>query len=210
MGNRVSEFKKLIKESSKDWEKNKERFSKRITPTETEDGTETATQFSHGRENWDATAAPSGGPKQDAEASETVTGNKEKRKTQINLGHLVLDYFKEVSSVPKETAKRVGPGRPRKPKSEQVKTIAIKIRPEYVDMLKNLSFGRGMGTRIRMIIDQWNSLKKREKEQVEVLRRAIGELDLSLKRYARNFKRAENVEKNENTKKAMEKAVNNI
>ncbi len=61
-----------------------------------------------------------------------------------------------------------------------------------------------------MIIDQWNGLKKREREQVLVLKKAIGELDLAIKSYARGFKRAENVEKNEATKKAMEKAANNI
>jgi len=186
MSNSISDFKKLVKESSKDWEKNKERFSERIPVTETDNCTETET------------------------ATETATGIKAKRKAQIDLGHLVIDYFKEVPFKEKVTAKRVGPGRPRKPKSEQVKTIAIKIRPEYVDMLKNLSFGRGMGTRIRMIIDQWNALKKREKEQVEVLKKAIGELDSMIKRYARNYNRAENLDKNEIAIKQMEKACNNI
>lgn len=51
-----------------------------------------------------------------------------------------------------------------------------------MEFLKGLSFGRGMGTRIRIIIDDWNHFRKREKEQVGVLRKAIGELDSALKR----------------------------
>ncbi len=43
-----------------------------------------------------------------------------------------------------------------------------------------------------------------------MLKKAISELDGAIKKYARDFKRSENVEKNENTKKAMEKAVINI
>ncbi len=186
MGNRVSEFRKLVQESSKDWDKNKERFSERIPPTKAEIGTVTETE------------------------TETVTDSRDRRKKQIDLGHLVIDYFKEEPFIEKDMPKRAGPGRPRKPKSEQVKTIAIKIRPEYIDMLKNLPFGRGMGTRIRMIIDQWNTLKKREKEQVEVLKKAISELDGAVKRYARNYNRAENLDRNEIVIKQMEKACNNI
>ncbi len=149
-------------------------------------------------------------PDQEGRASEPVVFPKEKRRAQIDLGHLVIDYFKEEPFQEKITTKRVGPGRPRKPQSEKVKTIAIKIRPEYIDMLKNFSFGRGMGTRIRMIIDQWNALKKREKGQVEVLKKAVGELDAAIKKYAKNFNRAENVQKNEIVIKQMEKACNNI
>jgi len=33
MNNSISDFKKLVKESSKDWKKNQERFSERITET---------------------------------------------------------------------------------------------------------------------------------------------------------------------------------
>ena len=61
-----------------------------------------------------------------------------------------------------------------------------------------------------MIIDQWNTLKKREKGQVEVLKKAIGELDSAIKRYAKNYNRAENLERNEIAIKQMEKACNNI
>jgi hypothetical protein len=79
-----------------------------------------------------------------------------------------------------------------------------------VEFLKGLSFGRGMGTRIRMIIDDWNRFKKREKEQVGVLKKAIGELDISLKKYAKNFDRSENLEKNEETLKELSRACGNI
>ena len=219
MSNPISEFKKLVKESSKDWEKNKERFSSRIlgsgsssdasaSYSGTPDGAAVASQFSHPNENWGSSS--DSGLDLVIESGVSASFSKEKRKAQLDLGHLVLDYFKEEPFQEKVTAKRDGPGRPRKPQEEKVKTIAIKIRPEYIDMLKNLSFGRGMGTRIRMIIDQWNDLKKREKEQVEVLRKAVGELDGALKKYAKNYNRAENLEGNEIVIKQMEKACNNI
>ena len=231
-------FRELVKESAANKEKNLKRFSSRNLDSEQDQFTETdpvtdpesdpqnyqtgekdragrfqvekssGQNFEEG--NFGTPKATRRVPDQEGRASEPVAFPKEKRRAQIDLGHLVIDYFKEEPFVVKDPVKRTGPGRPRKPKSEQVKTIAIKIRPEYIDLLKNLSFGRGMGTRIRMIIDQWNSLKKREKEQVLVLKRAISELDGAIKKYARNYNRAENLERNEVTIKGMEKACNNI
>jgi len=213
----------LVKESKENKEKKLKRFSSKnfdeipgsrsgsdasASYSGTPDGAAVASQFSHPNENWGSSS--DSGLDLVIESGVSASFSKEKRKAQLDLGHLVLDYFKEEPFQEKVTAKRDGPGRPRKPQEEKVKTIAIKIRPEYIDMLKNLSFGRGMGTRIRMIIDQWNDLKKREKEQVEVLRKAVGELDGALKKYAKNYNRAENLEGNEIVIKQMEKACNNI
>jgi hypothetical protein len=182
----LSEFKRLMKESSKDWDKNKIRFGERVVEPEREIPTNKI-------------------------QIQQDPSTKEKRKRQVDLGHMILGYFKEeVSSPKKSEVENIGPGRPRKEREEKVRVISLKIRPEYVEFLKGLSFGRGIGSRIRIIIDDWNRFKKREKEQVGVLRKALGELDGALKRYARNFDRNENYQKNEETLKELGKACNNI
>jgi hypothetical protein len=197
----LSEFKSLMKDSKRDWEKNKNRFS--------EGSPEPLLKDNNNKLKTDTDPEPD--PVADTAAVFKNTNNGEKRKRQIDLGHMIFGYFKE-EGLPekKRTEERVGPGRPRKDKSEQVRVIAIKVRPEYVEFLKGLSFGRGMGTRIRIIIDDWNRFKKREKEQVGVIRKAISELDISLKKYAKDYTRAENQNKNEATISELNSACKNI
>lgn len=192
----LNQFKVLVKESAKDMEKNKKRFSER--------GEESPIRGDFQKLKTDTVPDPE-------PDSDTGAFPKEKRKRQIDLGHMILGYFKEEVSLPKKSEEeRVGPGRPKKEKAEKVRVLSLKIRPEYVEFLKGLSFGRGIGSRIRIIIDDWNRFKKREREQVGVLRKAIGELDGALRRYARNFERSENLEKNEETLKELGRACGNI
>ncbi len=197
----LSEFKSLMKDSSKNWEKNQERFS--------EGRPEPVFKDNNHKLKTDTDSDPE--PDSDTEAVLKNSNQGERRKKQIDLGHMILGYFKEEESKTKKPVEeRVGPGRPRKDKSEKVRVISLKIRPEYVEFLKGLSFGRGIGSRIRIIIDDWNRFKKREKEQVGVLKKAIAELDGALKRYAKNYDRAENLERNEETLKELSRACGNI
>ena len=88
MSNPISEFKKLVKESSKDWEKNKERFSERIPPTET--------QFSREGENWDAPATRRG-PDQDGRGSEDGTETETATETDKNSEDAIFVERNEIA-----------------------------------------------------------------------------------------------------------------
>jgi hypothetical protein len=198
----LSEFKSLMKDSKKDWDRNKKLFN--------EGRSESLNKDNQSLKTVPVTFADSD-PGPDSDGVSNNSKNGERRKRQIDLGHMILGYFKEEESKPKKTVEeRVGPGRPKKEKADKVRVISLKIRPEYVEFLKSLSFGRGIGSRIRIIIDDWNRYKKREREQVGVLKKTLIEMDGAIKRYAQNYDRAENLERNEATISELNGACKNI
>ena len=77
-------------------------------------------------------------------------------------------------------------GRPRKLNCEKVQRIGMKLPPELLKFLKELKIdgGRGYGSKIKAIILEWNGLKKREREQLQTLKKNLDRLESVIKGFS--------------------------
>lgn len=137
----LSEFKMLMKDSSKDWKKNQERFSEgRPEPLIKDDNRTLNTDSVTNSDNFSRMEKIR--TRQRPEGLESTTDSNhtdsdtigvsqntslgDRRKRQIDLGHMILGYFKEEAAPPKKTGEeRIGPGRPEKEKSEKVRVVSL-------------------------------------------------------------------------------------
>jgi hypothetical protein len=100
----------------------------------------------------------------------TVEKNIKSSSIKINgqIFNYTKKYIDEASEIT-ESFKRK-PGRPKKKDFEKVQPLTIKLSPKNILYLKGLSFGRGMSTKIKIILDQFRRYKEREDRQVKMLR----------------------------------------
>ena len=88
-------------------------------------------------------------------------------------------------------------GRPSKeiPGSERISLWLPKSYTEYLRKLEMKGAAKrrrvvGMGTRMKRILDRYQILEKREREQLKIIQRYIGVMDEELKKYLGRFKRS--------------------
>ncbi|MBT3980716.1 MAG: hypothetical protein HOE90_05135 [Bacteriovoracaceae bacterium] len=124
-----------------------------------------------------------------------------KRKDQIQVGHFIDDFFEKDLSIHVDPVapsfKSHGPGRPKKASEEKVRFVGMKLSPKYIAILKKFTFGKGVGSKVRFLIDKYEDYTLREQKQVAVVKTQIGSLDFEIKKYSSRFKKAEKFETNQ-------------
>ena len=141
--------------------------------------------------------------------------NEDQRKRQLQIGKIVLDYIESEplyeESVPRP-AKKVG--RPQKIKSEKARNITLCLSKDHIEFLDKVelpnSKAQGRGTRAKFIFDEFLKYRKRELNQVRVLKDALIEVAKHLKEFSQSFKRVENFEKNKDSIEHLERAISNV
>lgn len=103
----------------------------------------------------------------------------------LEIGNKIFEFFKdkEGEGLQSPNFEKKPPGRPKKHLTEKVRNISIKIRPEYLKRLDDLSFGKGRGSKVRNLMDERANYKKRENNQLKYLKRALKEVSDSLDKF---------------------------
>ena len=144
-----------------------------------------------------------------------IPQNDEKRKEQIRLGKVIVEFFEQVPTPQLEEidAKR-GKGRPSKPESQKAKNITICLSKNHIELLDKASFGekntKGRGRKVRYLIDSYGKHQKREKEQIRSIQESLRLVALGLETFSKNYKRAEKFMENEKSIVDLEKAISNL
>ncbi|MCY4644731.1 MAG: hypothetical protein OXB88_08955 [Bacteriovoracales bacterium] len=75
------------------------------------------------------------------------------------------------------------PGRPPKPPEQRVQLVSLKLSPELIGEIKDLPFGRGMGSRVRELLFYFKGQEKKEIARAKLLKKLLLPFDAHLCRY---------------------------
>lgn len=120
----------------------------------------------------------------------------------IKIGDFVLNYKKQqelekaerikASQIQSEknrilkTGKR---GRPRKAEKDKIRQVSLKLPPDYVEYLENFAQGKGLGTKIRFIIDKYRILRSREQKQLRLIDELLEQFNKDLDKFLKTYKK---------------------
>ena len=116
-----------------------------------------------------------------------------KLKAQVELQGMLSGFFGEKEGADKgknpffmDIPEKRGVGRPKKLECEKVKRIGMKLPPELLKFLSELKIegGRGFGSKMRAIIEEWNVLKKRERAQLQTLKKNLDRLESVIRSFS--------------------------
>jgi len=141
--------------------------------------------------------------------------NDEKRKQQLRLGKVILEFFEQTPSPIQDISipqrKR---GRPTKPKIEQVKNVTICLSKNHLDLLDKIEIRskkvQGRGSKVRYLMDSYIKHQKREKEQVRAVQESLRIVAQHIDSFSKNYKRAEKFQENERSMVDLEKSISNL
>ena len=88
----------------------------------------------------------------------------------------------------KRTGRRRGPGRPPKPEEEKVRLVSMKLPPDILAELKDLPFGRGVGSRVCELLSYFKRQERKEIARANLLRKLLGPFDHHLHNYLKMAK----------------------
>ena len=80
------------------------------------------------------------------------------------------------------------PGRPPKRQEEKVRLVSMKLAPGIIEEVKNLPFGRGMGSKVRELLAYFKRQEKKEIQRAKLLRKLLVPFDAHLHRYIKEAK----------------------
>ncbi len=117
-----------------------------------------------------------------------------KLKEQVEIQKMLNGFFGEKKEegtgrkVPffLDVPEKRGVGRPKKLECEKVKRVGMKLPPELLKFLSELKIegGRGFGSKMKAIIEDWNILKKREREQLQTLKKNLDRLESVIRSFS--------------------------
>ncbi len=133
-----------------------------------------------------------------------------KLKEQVEIQKVLSGFFgekKEEKKVPffLDVPEKRGVGRPKKLDCEKVKRIGMKLPPELLKFLSELKIegGRGFGSKMRAIIEEWNVLKKREGAQLQTLKKNLDRLESVIRSFSNSEKTSLHLGTNEELVKRL-------
>lgn len=135
-----------------------------------------------------------------------------KLKAQVELQGMLSGFFGEKEGADKgknpffmDIPEKRGVGRPKKLECEKVKRIGMKLPPELLKFLSELKIegGRGFGSKMRAIIEEWNILKKRERAQLQTLKKNLDRLESVIRSFSTANKSLEFLHSNEDAVKKL-------
>ena len=75
------------------------------------------------------------------------------------------------------------PGRPMKADEEKVRMVSMKLSPESILEIKNLPFGRGVGSKVRELLAFFKRQEKKEMARAKLLEKLLAPFDKKLNHY---------------------------
>jgi hypothetical protein len=143
---------------------------------------------------------------QDVPASRLV--DVEKRKEQLRIGKLVLEFSKEMPGPAPKSIEAPKRGRPRVAKKDRAKNITISLSKEKIDLLDNLEgLGKGRGSRVGKLMLYYIKHQKRQKDQAQSIKESLRIVEKHFRTFARNFKLAEKFGENEKSLESLDKSI---
>ncbi len=129
------------------------------------------------------------------------------RRSQIRLGRIVFDYLKPeiTEKAPMISHSKRSRGRPRKDDKDKVKTVSMKLSPDIIERIKELPFGKGIGTKVKGLLKRFDQYRRREEKQLGVLIELLVKTNKTLLFIEKNYNKAHQIKANESEMRKLKK-----
>ena len=136
----------------------------------------------------------------------------ERRKEQLRIGKFFFEFHKEEVPGPDSPELEVrGRGRPKKDQDQKAKNITISLSRSEREQLDGLNgLGKGRGSRVAHLMNYYAKHEQRKKDQARAIKEALRVVGTHIDSYARNYKRAEKFDENEQTLEELDRATNSL
>lgn len=144
---------------------------------------------------------------------------KDIRKKQLDLGHVIIDFFqseKEFEKINEQkkldisNSKKRGVGRPKKDHNLKARTRSIVISKELYEYVQARPFGRGFSTRMKRIISDYSQDRVLERERIIPIKKILLRIYFEIEKFSKKAFRSERIEDNELVRNEINKKIKDL